>query len=377
MTNSEPQRITLPPLQITLHDEQKVSLQWLPQSQPKSNLPAVEPQPELSDGWKQWVALNKLMNLPDAVLVERMVEKGVDVKLALDAVSQASSHPYFKAGEQFVQLLQKVESMLKIQHQLSSLSEAGQTVDRKSKISRSEFLDNYYAKNTPIILTDIIKNWKALERWTPAYLRRHYGEAKVEIQAGRDADPEYELNLERHRKTVKFAEYIDWVISGQETNDYYMVANNGNLDRPEMKGLLNDIEICTEYLDPNETRGRIFFWFGPAGTVTPLHHDPVNLFLAQVSGRKLVRLMPPSQTPFMYNQVGVFSRVDLENPDYQKYPLFKNVRPIEFILEPGEVIFIPVGWWHHVRSLETSISVSMTNFVFPNHYEWKYPNLGR
>jgi ribosomal protein L16 Arg81 hydroxylase len=44
-------------------------------------------------------------------------------------------------------------------------------------------------------------------------------------------------------------------------------------------------------------------------------------------------------------------------------------------LEPGEAIFIPVGWWHHVKSLEVSISVSFTNFVFPNYYEWKYPHI--
>lgn len=376
MTDSQPQRITLPPLQITLHDEQQISLQWLSQLQQPPSLPQ-QPKPQLSDDWKRWVAVNKLLDLPDHVLVERMVEKGIDVKLALDTVKDASSHPYLKAGEQFIQLLKKVESMLKIQHQLSSLSETSQTIDRKPTISRSEFLDRYYAQNRPLILTDIMKNWKALERWTPDYLRQNYGEATVEIQSGRNADPDYELNVERHRKTVKFADYIDRVVSGTETNDYYMVANNGNLDRPEMKGLLDDIELFPEYLNPNETRGRVFFWFGPAGTVTPLHHDPVNLFLAQVSGRKSIRMIPPCQTPFIYNHVGVFSRVDLENPDYQNYPLFKNIKPIELILEPGETIFIPVGWWHHVRALDMSLSVSMTNFVFPNHYDWKYPQFGR
>ncbi|MFO7029225.1 hypothetical protein B9T07_03990 [Limnospira fusiformis CCALA 023] len=375
MTQPEIKQITLPPLNITIHADQKVSLEWLHQQPlPVNNQP---PSPKLSDHWQQWIAVNKLMDFPDHILVEKMVEQGIDIKLALEAVNQATSHPYLQAGKQFVQLLQKVESMLTIQSQLASLSEVSPSIDRKPWVSRSEFLESYYSQNTPLILTDIMKNWRALELWTPEYLKQNYGQATVEIQAGREADPDYEINLQRHQKTVLFADYIDSVVSGKQTNDYYMVANNRNLDRPELKGLLNDLEIFTEYLDPTQTSGCIFFWYGPAGTVTPLHHDPVNLLLAQVSGRKLVRMIPPYQTPFLYNYIGVFSQVDLENPDYQKYPLFQNVRPMEFILEPGEVIFIPVGWWHHVRSLEPSISVSMTNFVFPNTYEWKYPQVKR
>jgi len=110
------------------------------------------------------------------------------------------------------------------------------------------------------------------------------------------------------------------VVNGGPSNDYYMVANNQTLEREEFKPLFNDIEIFPEYLNPTDTKGRVFFWFGPKGTITPLHHDPVNLILAQVSGRKLIKLISPQQTPLLYNHVGVFSKVDGENPDYEKYP---------------------------------------------------------
>ena len=69
---------------------------------------------------------------------------------------------------------------------------------------------------------------------------------------------------------------------------------------------------------------------------------------------------------------GEGSEVDCENPDYEKYPLFQKIPIIEVTLNPCEVIFIPVGWWHTVKSLDTSISLSFTNFVFPNQYEWVY-----
>ncbi|MGB3404914.1 MAG: cupin-like domain-containing protein [Microcoleaceae cyanobacterium] len=374
MSESKPLKITLPPLQITLQDEQQVSLQWLPQnpvSQPPE-LPA-----SLSDSWKTWIAINQLLKQPDNSILQRMVDQGIDVKLALEEISQSSNHPYVKAGEQFLQQLQKLESILKIQNQLAALSSQANTIPRIPSLSRQEFLEYYYVKNTPVILTGMMQRWAALHLWDLDYLQQYYGDAEVEVQAERQSDPEYELNIEKHRKTILFKEYIDWVKKADSSNDYYMVANNNNLDREEMQGLLNDIEIFPDYLNPDERTGRIFFWFGPTGTVTPLHHDPVNLILAQVMGRKRIKLFPPQQTPFLYNQVGVFSKVDPENPNLEKYPLFKQAKPIEVILEPGEAIFIPVGWWHHVRSLDLSISVSFTNFVFPNHYQWRNPTFGR
>jgi len=373
MPDSKPVTITLPPLKITLTDEQQVNLEWLTQN--LSQLLTSETKKEVPDNVKRWIALNKLLNQADDVMIQTLVKTGVEANLATEEVRAIATNPYFQVCRNFVQLLNKLESQLQIQSQLATLSSKSGTIERKSNLSRQEFLDNYYATNTPVILTNAMSNWQAMRLWTPNYLKHKYGRATVEIQANRQSDPEYEINLEKHKQTVLFGKYVDMVASAGESNDYYMVANNQNLERPEFKSLFDDIEMFPEYLNPAETSGRVFFWFGPAGTVTPLHHDPVNLILAQVSGRKRVRMISPEQTPLMYNHVGVFSKVDGENPDLEKYPLYKNVKIVEFILEPGEAIFIPVGWWHHVKSLEVSISVSFTNFVFPNHYEWKYPQI--
>jgi ribosomal protein L16 Arg81 hydroxylase len=140
-----------------------------------------------------------------------------------------------------------------------------------------------------------------------------------------------------------------------------------------LRGLLKDIKIFPEYLDPQNINGTTFFWFGPAGTITPLHHDPVNLIFVQVYGRKVWKIISPYFTHRLYNYQGVFSAVDVEDPDYEKYPLFYQVPIIEVTLNPGDAIFMPVGWWHTVKSLDISISMSFTNFVFPNKYEWAYP----
>ena len=108
-------------------------------------------------------------------------------------------------------------------------------------------------------------------------------------------------------------------------------------------------------------------WIGPAETLTGYHIDWGDNILAQISGRKEVHLVSPDQTPFMYasqkfDQGTTISAVDTEHQDAENYPLFEKVIPWKVTLEPGQMLFIPRGWWHHVRSLDKSISVSNITF---------------
>jgi ribosomal protein L16 Arg81 hydroxylase len=134
---------------------------------------------------------------------------------------------------------------------------------------------------------------------------------------------------------------------------------------------LDDFTSFPEYLNPTAAGRQCFLWFGPAGTVTPLHHDTSNILLAQVAGRKRYRMIPASEWQYVYNSRGVFSDVDAEKPDLNRYPKFRNATIIDIVVEPGEALFVPVGWWHQVRALDVSMTISFTNFVFPNHFNWE------
>ncbi|KAJ9508008.1 hypothetical protein QJQ45_021342 [Haematococcus lacustris] len=106
-------------------------------------------------------------------------------------------------------------------------------------------------------------------------------------------------------------------------------------------------------------------WFGPAGTVTPLHTDPHHNLLCQVVGRKYVRLYHPSLTPALYPFTeGITtnsSQVELDAPAEETaalFPLFPSAPFLDCLLLPGQMLYIPPGWWHYVKSLTTSFSVS-------------------
>jgi ribosomal protein L16 Arg81 hydroxylase len=332
----------------------------------------------LAPGWWEWIQTNQARQVPDAVLIQTLVQHEVPEAIATQAVqlsAQRKPQPVAQPPKSVeAQILAKLESLLAIQRQLAALSPQAGQIERRDRLSQQEFLERYYSTNTPVILTGMMQDWPALHTWCPDYLKQHYGHAQVEIQAGRNADPNYEINTNQHKKTVQLKDYVDLVVNGGKTNDYYLVANNGNLEREDLKGLLQDI-VMPDFLNPQDISQRVFFWFGPAGTITPLHHDPLNLMMAHMVGRKRWRLISPSSTPLLYNHVGVFSQVDLENPDPEKYPLFAQAPVMEAVLEPGEIIFIPVGWWHQVKALDISLSVSFTNFRFPNAYDIQNPQI--
>jgi ribosomal protein L16 Arg81 hydroxylase len=234
-------------------------------------------------------------------------------------------------------------------------------IDRRQSLPREEFFARYKNGNHPVIIVDGMKDWPAMARWTPDYLDQVCGDETVQVMAGRDSDANYEIRSDNRRTTMRFREYATMVKTAGQTNDFYLVAQNEFMQTAGAKRLYDDIVVFPEYLDKRRD-GFVFLWFGPCGTVTPLHHDTADIIFAQVHGRKRFTMIPATQKTCVYNSIGVFGEVDCENPDFIRHPLYRYADKFVFDLNPGEALFIPVGWWHHVRALDVSISVSFTNF---------------
>ncbi|MBS1955566.1 MAG: cupin-like domain-containing protein [Cyanobacteria bacterium SZAS-4] len=338
----------------------------------------------LDKGWVEWTRLNISRDCDTEGILEILLNQEFPVTAIREAMGDSfpenSQHLQGKEEAQVaktrtpLQPTDKRDAILLIQRELAALNPKTRVIERRSYLGRAEFLEQYYAANRPVILCDLMSDWKALTKWTPEYLKSTCGDMIVEIQAKRETSPEFEIKNEPHRKEVAFNDFVDLVYKRGETNDFYLTARNGFFTRPGAKKLLDDIGGFPEYLNMDATGDWLFLWFGPKGTITPLHHDELNIFLAQVVGRKHVKLVPPNELDLIYNHYAVYSQVDCENPDYKRFPKFKDATVIDVDLNPGEVLFIPAGWWHHVRSLDPSISLSFTNFLFPNKFEWVHPD---
>jgi hypothetical protein len=338
---------------------------------------APHPAFKLTDRWRLWVAENYLLGVGERTILDILIGLGMTEAQAQAELGAVRNDVYLRAGEWITQRLRKLESMLDILKRMRELDPANADIPRQAGLSRQDFLSEYYAANRPVLLTDITANWPAIRDWTPEYLSRTVGGEMVEVMTGREQDDHYEINLDAHRSSMRFCDYIDMVTRARSTNDFYLVANNHFLDNSGTAALRADFECDERYLDPGGAAGRVFFWFGPAGTVTPLHHDVSNILLVQVRGTKRVTLVPALESSLVYNDVAVYSQVDAETPDTRQYPRFTHATRVTINLRETEALFIPVGWWHHVRSLDMCISLSFTNFVFPNDFDWSFPSIVR
>lgn len=96
--------------------------------------------------------------------------------------------------------------------------------------------------------------------------------------------------------------------------------------------------------------------------VTPLHHDPHYNLLAQVVGCKYVRLYHSKHTaklhPYGDGLTQNSSQIDVDEPQHSLYPEFAALPFYDCVLQPGQMLFIPPGWWHYVKALRMSFSVS-------------------
>jgi ribosomal protein L16 Arg81 hydroxylase len=256
----------------------------------------------------------------------------------------------------------KAESFLNMLSRQFCQSPYAQFVPTIAHLSPAEFFERYYFANRPVILQGLMKRWKALQQWSPDLFSQRFGKCSIEIVTGRSQDPHYESNFLSHRRTLRMKDYVQMVNGARETNDFYLSARNFFFQHKRFKCLVDDMRCPRGFLKPKTVRKAPHLFFGPKGTVTPLHHDGLNIFFGQILGRKLFKLIPPFDMGKVYVERVSFSGVDLGKVDYREFPLMRGASILEVVVEPGAFLFIPVGWWHWVKALDISISVSLTNF---------------
>lgn len=331
--------------------------------------------PLLSE-WHSWIALNLMKGASAESLKQPMKKSGFSNYVICSAIEGALNSPYIEAGRRILRTLNKREWLMSTCDKLGSLDDRYcNQIEARDCPDFETFVNEYYSKNLPVILTRGVENWKALEKWDPQYLAEHYGNKEIEVQFGRDGDSLYERQSGLHKKLMRVNDYINLITNGVESNDYYMTAGNTKNSLSSIGSLFNDLgdfgdgyrrvnrDICSE----------TFIWIGPKGTFTPIHYDLTNNMLVQIYGRKKITLIPAMQVPFLYNEKGVFSEVDFPDYDKTQHCLMEQVTPIDVIIGPGEALFIPIGWWHCVQALDVSISVSFTDFNVRNDFAENFP----
>jgi ribosomal protein L16 Arg81 hydroxylase len=329
---------------------------------------------QFDDEWRRWIAENLILECSRESILATLQREGFDEAITRAEIDRAADSPYLRGSQRLLNRLKKRDWLLEVHHRLNQLLPQAGTVDVQSRLSREQFLKDYYAANRPVLIKGALDDWPAMKKWSPGYLKERFGDRTVEVQSKRLANARYELQKDRHREQMKMAQFVDLVCQGP-TNDVYMTASNTDINARSLAELWDDIIQIPEYLDGTLPQ-RGFFWFGPQGTLTPLHHDMTNNFMAQAYGRKLVTLIPSCDISYVYNEQHCYSPVDCGAPDLARFPLFRRASVIHCEIGPGDLLFLPIGWWHCVKGLSISMTVTFTNFVFDNDFCSIYSTYG-
>lgn len=227
-------------------------------------------------------------------------------------------------------------------------------LERVSGLDQKSFEENFLKKNKPVVITDIARDWKALEKWTPEFFKTVHGHHQVKVydQSYAKAGSSYMSAL----KEISFSEYIESLM--EKNVDLRIFLYNIIKEIPELRADLG----LPKVLDKMDERF-VFLFFGCKGSVTPLHFDidMAHVLHTNLYGNKRWILFSPAESRNLYHHpMTVRSYVDVNRPDFAKFPRLKNIEEgFETILARGETLFIPSGYWHQVEYPESSFGLSM------------------
>jgi hypothetical protein len=233
-------------------------------------------------------------------------------------------------------------------------------MNRVSSIPECEYQNQPHcigriADNHPFVIRSGMRHWAAYSRWSLEYLCERYGRIEYDCQLALPTGvPTLHLTKD-FTKRMCLQEFVDTLRVSTFSRPCYLHQ------RPlrQFPGLEADLSF-EEFTGPLGDDPFINLWIGSAGTKSSLHFDFQNGLLAQVAGTKRFFMVDPSHSSRLASIPGVIqkSRVDPENPDFEAFPSFADVPILVSDIGPGDVIYIPSGWWHAVRGMENSISVN-------------------
>lgn len=217
--------------------------------------------------------------------------------------------------------------------------------------SREDFGRDYLVPGRPVVMTGLVQQWPSWGHWTLDWFARRYGHLEL---SGNNS-------LEGTR-SVQVGQYLE-SLARPEGDGLYLDA----MPLAWLPGMRESL-LLPPYM-PADRQTEVLVWVGPKGTCLNFHkdnHSPLDgnqNLLCQLHGRKRVVLVAPADDDKMYPAPQLpndylRSQVRLDQPDAQAFPLFEKAQLWETEVGPGDTLFIPAHWWHYVRSLEISMTVT-------------------
>lgn len=220
------------------------------------------------------------------------------------------------------------------------------------EMTREKFNTLYRSSARPLILKNFANLFPAGRLWNFEYLNQKMGDHFIGIFDNRKKTNTAYVSPDLK---MKFSEFTN-IIQRPEETPYRIFLFNMFKEFPELRN---------DFPTPDIAKGPIgnlgFAFFGGKNTKVRFHFDIdcSHVLMTQIIGRKRVILIPPEYDKLIYKvPLSSFSLIDPDNPDYERFPALKFVNGYDFILHPGDALFMPSRYWHFNTYLEGGMAVS-------------------
>lgn len=231
-------------------------------------------------------------------------------------------------------------------------------VDKVEYISPEDFKKNYYDTKKPLIITGLAKKWPAYNKWNWDYFIDKVGDKEVGVYNNVKSDSYTPINTADDY--MKFGDYLRKVKAGPL--DLRIFLFNIFQHAPD---ITSDFSWPDEYMNGFVKKYPMLF-VGGQGSITHMHFDidMSHILHTQFTGRKRVLLFPHEEQYKLYRKPWeVLSLANYahynDEFDYETYPATKLAQGYEVILEHGDTLFMPAGYWHHMEYLEAGFAMSL------------------
>lgn len=232
-------------------------------------------------------------------------------------------------------------------------------IERVKKLTKKEFIENYYKPQKPVVITNQIEDWPAFTKWNFDFLREVAGDKTVPLYDNRKTD--YTKKVNEPDFTMTMAEYIDILEKGPTHLRIFLY--NLMKDVPSMKADMKWPKLGIHLL-----KSLPLVFFGGQNAKVFMHYDIdfPNIFHFHFAGKKQCVLVDPKETKYMYRLPFSWicnEDIDFDNPDFEKFPALKKVKPYITNLQHGEMLYMPEGWWHYMKYLTPGFSLSLRSLA--------------
>jgi cupin-like protein len=232
-------------------------------------------------------------------------------------------------------------------------------IDTVNAISDTDFKKNYLKPQKPLVIKGFAKAYPAGKKWTPDYIKKTCGEVTVDVFDNAKANKASAFTTPDCK--MKFANYMDILIANKPALLRIFLFNMFK-ERPQLRKDFPCPKMFSGIL------GRIgYMFFGAKNIKVRIHQDMdmSNVLLTQFYGRKKVILIAPEYSTLLYKlPFNTHSLIDLDNPDYQKYPGLRYIETYEYVLDHGDSMFIPSGYWHYITYVDGGFAVSYRKLTY-------------